>query len=83
MYSAKKKKKKTLSILFSGHQLECNEQSRCKKWISPIHLDQWAMTLFNRSISQTNVLVCNDTSAQHKYEAVGKVKDSNLIRLVS
>ena len=41
------------------------------------------MTLFNRSISQTNVLVCNDTSARHKYEAVGKVKDSNLIRLVS
>lgn len=41
------------------------------------------MTLFNRSISQTNVLVHNDTSAQHKYEVVGKVTDSNLIRLVS
>ena len=41
------------------------------------------MTLLNRSISQTNVLVRNNTSAQHKYEAVGKVTDSNLIRLVS
>lgn len=80
MYSAKKK---TLSILFTGHQLECNEQSSYKKWISSIHLDQWAMTLFNRSISQTNVLVHNDTSAQHKYEVVSKVTDSNLIRLVS